>query len=67
LTKLTDQIIALASPAQAGSFVWETSAHNKDIPAEPLDSEESRLFSFEVFKSLEQEEDAIASPGFTVR
>jgi hypothetical protein len=67
LTKLTDQIIALVSPAQAACFGWETGAHNKDNPSDQLDNDESRLFSFEVSESLEQEEVAVASPGFTVR
>ncbi|KAG8738572.1 hypothetical protein FRC10_006677 [Ceratobasidium sp. 414] len=62
------QIIALVSPTQASAFIWDMGARNKDLPADQMDNDdESRLFSFEVSKSLEQEEDAIASPGFTVR
>ncbi|KEP46676.1 putative cytochrome P450 family protein, partial [Rhizoctonia solani 123E] len=67
LTKLADQMIALVSPSQAGAFVWDTSAHNKDLPEDQQDNDDdSRLFSFEVSKSLEQEEDAVGSSGFTV-
>ncbi|CAE6455357.1 unnamed protein product [Rhizoctonia solani] len=67
LTKLADQIIALVSPTQAEAFIWDTSAHNKDLPEDQQDNDDdSRLFSFEVSKSLEQEEDAVGSPGFTV-
>ncbi|KAG9082517.1 hypothetical protein FRC06_004956, partial [Ceratobasidium sp. 370] len=69
LTKLTEQIVALVSPEQANNFVWETGARNKDLPADQADhdDDESRLFSFEVSKSLEQEEDAIGHAGFSVQ
>ncbi|CAE6448596.1 unnamed protein product, partial [Rhizoctonia solani] len=67
LTKLSEQIIALVSPSQAEAFVWDTSAHNKDLPEDQQDNDDdSRLFSFEVSKSLEQEEDAVGSAGFMV-
>jgi hypothetical protein len=47
--------------------VWDTSAHNKDLPEDQQDNDDdSRLFSFEVSKSLEQEEDAVGSDGFRV-
>ncbi|KAG8744092.1 Vacuolar protein sorting-associated protein 13A [Ceratobasidium sp. 414] len=68
LTKLTEQIVALVSPEQASKFIWDTGARNKDLPADQADNDdESRLFSFEVSKSLEQEEDAIGHPGFSVQ
>ncbi|CAE6431455.1 unnamed protein product, partial [Rhizoctonia solani] len=67
LTKIADQIIALVSSSQAEAFVWDTSAHNKDLPEDQQDNDDdSRLFSFEVSKSLEQEEDAVGSAGFTI-
>ncbi|KAG8713462.1 hypothetical protein FRC11_012069, partial [Ceratobasidium sp. 423] len=67
LTKLADQIVALVSPPQAEAFVWDTSAHNKDLPEDQQENnDDSRLFSFEVSKSLEQEEDAVGSAGFMV-
>ncbi|CAE6496426.1 unnamed protein product, partial [Rhizoctonia solani] len=67
LTKLADQSISLVSPSQARAFVWDTSAHNKDLPEDQQENDDdSRLYSFEVSKSLEQEEDAVGSPGFTV-
>ncbi|KDN38013.1 hypothetical protein RSAG8_09786, partial [Rhizoctonia solani AG-8 WAC10335] len=67
LTKLADQTISLVSPSQARAFVWDTSAHNKDLPEDQQENDDdSRLYSFEVSKSLEQEEDAVGSPGFTV-
>ncbi|CAE7107205.1 unnamed protein product, partial [Rhizoctonia solani] len=67
LTKLADQTISLVSSSQARAFVWDTSAHNKDLPEDQQDNDDdSRLYSFEVSKSLEQDEDAVGSPGFTV-
>ncbi|KAF8690053.1 hypothetical protein RHS03_09010, partial [Rhizoctonia solani] len=67
LTKLSDQIIALVSPSQAEAFVWDANAHNKDLPEDQRDNDDdSRLFSFEVSKSLEQEEDAVGSDGFKI-
>ncbi|KAG8792428.1 Vacuolar protein sorting-associated protein 13A [Ceratobasidium sp. 428] len=69
LIKLTEQIVALVSPDQAKAFVWDTGARNKDLPPDQIDNGDNapRFFSFEVSKSLEQEEDATASSGFTVR
>ena len=72
LTKITDQLVVLVSPTQANAFVWNTSAQNKDrLTDQAVDDEEDeeddlRMRSFEVSKSLEQEEDAIASDGFKV-
>ncbi|KEP46929.1 von willebrand factor type A domain protein, partial [Rhizoctonia solani 123E] len=67
LTKLADQTISLVSPSQARAFVWDTNAHNKDLPEDQQENDDdSRLYSFEVSKSLEQEEDAVGSPGFMV-
>ncbi|CAE6502261.1 unnamed protein product, partial [Rhizoctonia solani] len=66
LNKLADQTIALVSSSQAQSLVWDTSAHNKDLPEDQQENDDdARLFDFEVAKSLEQEEDAVGSPGFT--
>ncbi|CAE6483152.1 unnamed protein product [Rhizoctonia solani] len=67
LTELAEQTISLVSPSQASAFVWDTSAHNKDLPEDQQENDDdSRLYSFQVSKSLEQEEGAIGSPGFTV-
>ncbi|KAF8748055.1 hypothetical protein RHS01_11079 [Rhizoctonia solani] len=55
------------SPSQAEAFVWDANAHNKDLPEDQRDNDDdSRLFSFEVSKSLEQEEDAVGSDGFKI-
>ncbi|KAG8744091.1 hypothetical protein FRC10_010772 [Ceratobasidium sp. 414] len=68
LTKLCDQVVALVSPAQAESFVWDARLQNTAAPAGLAGDrgDGSRVFSFEVLTSLEQEESAVASPGFTV-
>ncbi|CAE7194406.1 unnamed protein product [Rhizoctonia solani] len=67
LSKLTDQMVALMSPGQVEAMVWTSGRRNVNDPnivSEIFD--ESRMFSFEVEKSTEQEEDAIARNGFTV-
>ncbi|KAG8690825.1 hypothetical protein FRC11_008866 [Ceratobasidium sp. 423] len=66
LSKLTDQMIALVSPEQASAMVWtgRRGTNEHAIQSEMFD--ESRMFSFAVEKSTEQEEDAIATAGFTV-
>ncbi|KAG9094853.1 Vacuolar protein sorting-associated protein 13A [Ceratobasidium sp. 370] len=68
LTKLCDQVVALVSPAQAESFVWDAQLQNTAAPAGLAGGRgnRSRVFSFEVLSSLEQEENVVASPGFTV-
>ncbi|CAE6373871.1 unnamed protein product [Rhizoctonia solani] len=66
LNKLAEQTISLVSSAQARALIWDTNAHNKDLPEDQQENDDdARLFDFEVAKSLEQEEDAIGSPGFT--
>ncbi|KDN46509.1 hypothetical protein RSAG8_04162, partial [Rhizoctonia solani AG-8 WAC10335] len=66
LNKLADQTISLVSPAQARALIWDTNAHNKDLPEDQKENDEdAQVFDFEVTKSLEQEEEAIGSPGFT--
>ncbi|KAB5588316.1 hypothetical protein CTheo_8242 [Ceratobasidium theobromae] len=66
LSKLTDQMIALVSPEQAKAMVWTAATRNADIPGQTGTFEESRMFSFEVAATKEQEESATASPGFTL-
>ncbi|EUC60522.1 von willebrand factor type A domain protein, partial [Rhizoctonia solani AG-3 Rhs1AP] len=48
---------------QARAFIWDTNTHDEDRQG---NDDNTRLFDFEVAKSLEQEEDATGSPGFTV-
>jgi hypothetical protein len=68
LTKIADQVLALVSPSQASRLVWKSNTENDDYDddfGEFNDEEDSdRLFSFEVSKSKEQEENVTAREGF---
>jgi hypothetical protein len=60
-------MVALVSPDQARAMVWTASrrgANDHSLQSEIFD--ESRMFSFEVERLTEQEEDAIALTGFTL-
>ena len=62
---MCDQVVALLSPEYSTSIVW----NDEDSDAKPADTDvgdTDRLFTFEVAKTSEQEENAIASPGFQV-
>ncbi|KAF8752322.1 hypothetical protein RHS01_07760 [Rhizoctonia solani] len=59
LSKLTDQMVALISPEQAGAMVWTPHQQSTNDHGTQMDMfDESRMFSFEVEKSTEQEEGA---------
>lgn len=65
LTKLCDQVIALLSPEYSASIVWD----NGDNDAESADintGNTDRRFTYEVSKKNEQDESAVARPGFQV-
>lgn len=70
LTQLTDQIVAVVSDEQAMSFVWDSGTRNAEVPTmqaeDSDDDDDSRMFTFEVSKSEEQEEDVTGVPGFKV-
>jgi hypothetical protein len=58
-------VIALLSREHAAAIIWS----DKDSDAEPVDMEardSDRLFTFEVAETNEQEEKAVACPGFQV-
>jgi len=57
---MCDQFVALLSPEHSASIIW----NDEDNDSKPVDTD--RLFTFEVAKTNEQEENAIASPGFQV-
>ncbi|KIJ06969.1 hypothetical protein PAXINDRAFT_103161 [Paxillus involutus ATCC 200175] len=63
LTKMCDQLMALISPEHARAMVWN--ADGDEYIAED-DDEYSRLVTFEVSKSNEQEESVVPRPGFKV-
>jgi len=65
LTKMCDQIIVLLSSEYSASMIWD----NEDSDSESIDLDTGntdRLFTFEVSKRNEQEESAVARPGFQV-
>jgi hypothetical protein len=60
---MCDQVVALLSPEYSTSLVW----NDEDAQAVGMDTGDSdRLFTFEVAKTNEQEENAVARPGFQV-
>ena len=66
LTKICDQVVALLSPEQSASIVWndeQSIAESTDVN----DGDDSdRLFTFEVAEKNEQEENAVTRSGFQV-
>jgi hypothetical protein len=65
LTKMCDQVIALLSAEHSASIVWG----DEDSDTESVDidtGDDDRLFTYEVAKRNEQEESAVARPGFQV-
>ncbi|KAJ7763628.1 hypothetical protein DFH07DRAFT_1059276 [Mycena maculata] len=63
LTKIADQLTCLVSPEHARAIVWNEEP--EDLPID-LDEESDRLFTFEVAKTNEQEENVTVRPGFTM-
>jgi hypothetical protein len=65
LTKMCDQVVALLSPEQSASLVW----NDQECDTESVDmdvGDSDRLYTFEVAKTNEQEQSAVARPGFKV-
>ncbi|KIJ64840.1 hypothetical protein HYDPIDRAFT_40028 [Hydnomerulius pinastri MD-312] len=63
LTKMCDQILALISPEHASSMVWNSGGDEYMVEDEDVDGY-SRLVTFEVAKTNEQEESVGTRPGF---
>ncbi|KDQ06301.1 hypothetical protein BOTBODRAFT_60673 [Botryobasidium botryosum FD-172 SS1] len=65
LSKITDQLLALLSPTDARSMVWNDELDELDTEEE--DAEDlDRLYTFEVSKTKDQQEDVKISAGFTI-
>jgi hypothetical protein len=68
LTKISDQILCLMSPAQSQAFIWDHQEEEEDSALEYMDVDnEDRLYTFEITKTNEQEETVVSGPGFRVR
>ncbi|KAJ7698920.1 hypothetical protein B0H17DRAFT_1049693 [Mycena rosella] len=61
LTKIADQVTCLISPEHARAIVWNPEA---EVLPMDVDEESDRLFTFEVAKTNEQDEDVSVHPGF---
>jgi hypothetical protein len=62
---MCDQVVVLLSPEYSASIVWNDEDNDTDsVDTDTGDTD--RLFTFEVTKTNEQEENAIAYPGFQV-
>lgn len=62
---MCDQVVVLLSPDYSASIVWD----NDEDGSESVDlhtDNNDRTFTFEVSKRNEQEENAVARPGFQV-
>ncbi|KAG1889124.1 hypothetical protein F4604DRAFT_1673832 [Suillus subluteus] len=65
LMKMCDQVTALISPEHARSIVWnDQQGENAIMDLDEDHEESSRLFTFEVAKTNEQEEAVKSRPGF---
>jgi len=65
LTMICDQVVALLSSEHSTSIIWND--EDNDSESTDLDLGDSdRLFTFEVAKTNEREEDAASRPGFQV-
>ena len=67
LTKICDQVVALLSPEQSASIVWNDEQSIAESADMDVGDDSDRLFTFEVEETDEQEENAFARPGFRVR
>jgi hypothetical protein len=67
LTKIVDQLYCLISSDHASSLVWAGEVQEvQEIDGED-DDQVDRMFTFEVTKTNEQEENVLSRPGIKVR
>lgn len=64
LTKVADQVVALVSKEDAMKVVWKE--ETEDDPIDLDDDDSDRMFTFEVAKTHDQEENVVERPGFSV-
>ncbi|KAK7676902.1 hypothetical protein QCA50_020158 [Cerrena zonata] len=66
LTKICDQVISLISDEDAHRIVWSNSNHQDSQIDNDSDDDADRLFTFQVAKTNEQEENVSIRSGFTL-
>ncbi|TCD67573.1 hypothetical protein EIP91_012270 [Steccherinum ochraceum] len=66
LTMIADQLVALISDAHGSAIQWNEEERSPVVQMDVDEDEIDRLFSFEVEKSTEQEEQATTRPGITL-
>jgi hypothetical protein len=67
LTKISHQAMALAAPEHASRIIWKSEDDVDDMNVDDDEDEADRMFSFEVSKTKEQDENVTAKSGFVVR
>ncbi|KAJ7091563.1 hypothetical protein B0H15DRAFT_836658 [Mycena belliarum] len=65
LTKMADQVTCLISAEHARAIVWNPEAEDVSLEVDE-ESGSDRLFTFEVAKTNEQDENVEVRPGFTI-
>ncbi|THG96228.1 hypothetical protein EW026_g5569, partial [Hermanssonia centrifuga] len=65
LTKIADQVVALISEKHANSIVWAEESQDASMDVD-TDDESDRLFTFQVAKTHEQEENVKCRTGFKI-
>jgi hypothetical protein len=63
LTKICDQVIVFISREHAETMVWD-GKYDADLDAD--DEESDRMYTFEVAKTMDQQENVSTRPGFRV-
>jgi hypothetical protein len=66
LTKICDQVVALLSPEQSASIVWNDEQSTAKFADMNIGDKSARLYTFEVAETSEQEENVVTRPGFQV-
>ncbi|KAI0317532.1 hypothetical protein OF83DRAFT_1171919 [Amylostereum chailletii] len=64
LTKMTDQVVSLVSSEHASTLMWKDEQAGEGMETD--EEESDRLFTFEVAKTVEQEENVTARDGITM-
>lgn len=62
---MCDQVVVLLSPEYSASIVWHDDENNSES-GDLYSDDTDRMFTFEVSKTNEQEENAVVRPGFQV-